>query len=68
MPEARPKTAPVPLETLNGNDVVARRLEEVARLLEAQRADVYRVRAWRSAASRVRALDRSVAEILREAG
>jgi hypothetical protein len=68
MPEARPKTAPVPLETLNGNDLVARRMEEVARLLEAQRADVYRVRAWRSAASRVRALDRSVAEILREEG
>jgi hypothetical protein len=59
---------PEPLETRNGNDLVARRLEEVARLLEAQRADAYRVRAWRSAASRVRGLDRSVAEILRKAG
>jgi hypothetical protein len=48
--------------------VVARRLEEVARLLEIQRADVHRVRAWRSAASRVRRLDRSVAEVLREEG
>jgi hypothetical protein len=61
--------APVPPpETRIANDVVARRLEEVARLLGIQRADVHRVRAWRSAASRVRRLDRSVAEILREEG
>ena len=50
------------------NDVVARRLEEVARLLEAQGADVHRVRAWRSGASRIRGLDGSVAEILRNQG
>ena len=50
------------------NDVVARRLEEVARLLEIQRADVHRIRAWRTAASRVRGLSRSVAEILRAEG
>lgn len=46
------------------NDVVARRLEEVARLLEIQNADSHRVRAWRTSAARVRGLDRSVARIL----
>lgn len=34
------------LETLLVNDVVARRLEKVARLLEAQRDDAFRVRAF----------------------
>jgi DNA polymerase (family X) len=51
-----------------GNEVVARRLEEVARILEIQNADGYRVRAWRAGASRVRGLDRSVARILHEEG
>jgi DNA polymerase/3'-5' exonuclease PolX len=55
-------------EALLVNDVVARRLEEVARLLEAQGADAFRVRAWRSGASRVRQLDRSAEAILREEG
>jgi DNA polymerase (family X) len=50
------------------NDVVARRLEEVARLLEAQGADPFRVRAWRSGASRVRRLTRPAEVILREEG
>jgi hypothetical protein len=50
------------------NDAVARRFEEVARLLETQSADVHRVRAWRTAAARVRGLGRSVAEIFREQG
>src|SRR5512132_4713632 len=50
------------------NEVVARRLEEVARLLEIQNADVHRVRAWRSGATRIRGLERSVAEILRDQG
>jgi DNA polymerase (family X) len=57
-----------PPEPGRGNELVARRLEEVARLLELQKADVHRVRAWRSGASRVRRLDRSVAEILRQEG
>lgn len=48
--------------------MVARRLEEVARLLEAQGADAFRVRAWRSGASRLRRLDRSAQVILREEG
>lgn len=50
------------------NDVIARRLEEVARLLEIQGADVHRVRAWRSGGERLRRLDRSVEVILREEG
>lgn len=57
-----------PPEALIVNDVVARRLEEVARLLEAQGADAFRVRAWRSGAFRVRQLDRSAEAILREEG
>ncbi|HEX9149383.1 MAG TPA: helix-hairpin-helix domain-containing protein, partial [Thermoanaerobaculia bacterium] len=57
-----------PRDTPLVNDVVARRLEEVARLLEAQGADPFRVRAWRSGASRVRRLDRPAEVILREAG
>jgi DNA polymerase (family X) len=67
MSESRETVMPTPQPaTRQVNDVVARRLEQVAQLLEIQRADVYRVRAWHSAASRVRGLDRSVAEILRE--
>lgn len=65
MPDPAPQQSP---GASSENDVVARRLEEVARLLETQRADVHRVRAWRSAASRVRRLDRPVAEISRREG
>lgn len=45
-----PPDAPLP------NDVVARRLDEVARLLEAQDADPFRVRRWGAGGSRVRQL------------
>src|SRR5512138_1652794 len=55
-------------EALGLNDLVGRRLEEVARLLEVQGADAYRVRAWRSGAERVRKLDRSVERLFREEG
>lgn len=55
-------------EALVLNDLVGRRLEEVARLLEVQGADAYRVRAWRSGAERVRKLDRSVECLFREEG
>ena len=55
-------------ETQVANDLVARRLEEVARLLEVQGANVYRVGAWRLAARRVRLLERPVDEILRTGG
>lgn len=50
------------------NDEVARRLEEVAGLLEAQGADGFRVRAYRLGASEVRALPRPVAEIVEQEG
>jgi hypothetical protein len=39
------QTAQLARPDLGANDVVARRLEEVARLLEIQGADVHRVRA-----------------------
>jgi hypothetical protein len=48
--------------------MAARRLEEVASILEQQDANVHRVRAWRAAADRLRNLDRPAAEILREEG
>jgi DNA polymerase (family 10) len=50
------------------NDAAARRLEQAARILEAQDANLYRVRAYRTAAQTVRALDRPAVEILREGG
>jgi len=50
------------------NDEVARRLEEVAGLLEAQGAEGFRVRAYRLGASEVRALSRPVAEIVEQEG
>jgi hypothetical protein len=51
-----------------GNEEVARRLEEVAGLLEAQGAESFRVRAYRLGASEVRALPRPVAEIVEHEG
>lgn len=50
------------------NEEVARRLEEVAGLLEAQGAEAFRVRAYRLGASEVRALGRPVASIVDEEG
>jgi hypothetical protein len=46
------------------NEDVAGRLEELARLLEAQGADRFRVRAYRQAAQTVRLLPRPVSDIL----
>ena len=46
------------------NHQIARRLEEIAGLLQAQDANLYRVRAYRAAADTVRRLDRRVADIL----
>lgn len=57
-----------PPEAGGVNDIIARRLEEVARLLEIQGADVHRVRAWRAGADRVRRLERPAETILREEG
>ena len=50
------------------NQQIAARLEEVADLLEAQGANVYRVRAYRSAAQTLRSLGRQVHEILLQQG
>jgi Holliday junction resolvasome RuvABC DNA-binding subunit len=50
------------------NIEVADKLEEVARLLEAQGANPFRVRAYRNAADSVRQADRSVKEILDHQG
>jgi putative hydrolase len=46
------------------NEQIARRLEEIAGLLQTQDANLYRVRAYRSAADTLRRLDRPVADIL----
>ena len=48
-----------------GNEEVAKRLEQAARTLEEQDANVYRVRAYRTAANTVRGLDRPVSEVLK---
>src|SRR5438105_10116628 len=50
------------------NAAAARRLEQAARILEAQDANIYRVRAYRTAAETVRRLDRPAANILKEGG
>jgi hypothetical protein len=50
------------------NEEAARRLEEAARQLEEQGANVYRVRAYRSAANTVRAAGRPVSEMLEQGG
>lgn len=50
------------------NVEIARRLEEVADLLEAQGANPFRVQAYRRAAGSVRRLPRPVADIWREGG
>jgi DNA polymerase (family X) len=50
------------------NVEIGRRLEEVADLLEAQRANPLRVRAYRRAATTIRHLPRALAEIWREEG
>jgi Holliday junction resolvasome RuvABC DNA-binding subunit len=50
------------------NAEVARRLEEVASLLESQHANPFRVQAYRNASSTVLALPRAVSEIVRDEG
>jgi len=47
---------------------IARRLEEVADLLEAQRANPFRVQAYRRAAASVRHLSKPLSEIFKEQG
>ena len=50
------------------NTEIARRLEEVANLLEAQQANPYRVQAYRRAAAHILHLAKPLAEIWREKG
>lgn len=50
------------------NTEIARRLEEVAGLLEGQRANPFRIQAYRHAAAEVRRLPRDLAEIWNEQG
>jgi hypothetical protein len=50
------------------NDAVASRLEEIAAILEEQRANAFRVRAYRRGAAAVRALDRPVNELFTAGG
>lgn len=50
------------------NDEAAQRLEDAARQLEEQDANVYRVRAYRTAANTVRGLGRPLSEMLKEGG
>jgi putative hydrolase len=50
------------------NDQVASRLEEVARLLETQNANVFRVRAYRTAAQRVRSHPQPIQDVLKTQG
>ena len=50
------------------NEDVADGLERIGDLLEAQRANVHRVRAYRTAAENVRSVDRPLAEIARNEG
>jgi len=47
---------------------IARRLDEVAQLLEAQAGNIYRVEAYRRAAETLRRLPRSAADIVRREG
>lgn len=47
---------------------IARRLEEVAQLLQSQGANLYRVQAYRRAVETLRQLSRSVEEIFRQGG
>ena len=50
------------------NDSIARCLEDVAELLQAQGANPFRVQAYRKAAATVRGLGRPVAEVYRDGG
>ena len=59
---ARPDRLPL------DNAAAARRLEQAAKILEEQDANLYRVRAYRTAAQTLRGLDRPAVELLRDGG
>jgi putative hydrolase len=56
------------MSTQKPNATIARRLEEVAWLLNEQGANPYRVQAYRHAAEMLQRLDRPIAEILQQEG
>jgi DNA polymerase (family X) len=62
--KAKARAGQLPL----GNEDAAKRLEEAARALEEQDANLYRVRAYRTAANTVRGQSRPVSELLKEGG
>lgn len=62
--QASPGTEP----RVVGNAEIADRFDAVADLLEAQRANQFRVQAWRSGAATLRRLGRPVADVLRDEG
>jgi hypothetical protein len=64
-PASGPEAVP-PAPTDNG--AIARRLDDIAGLLEAQAANRFRVEAYRAAAAVVRSLDRPVSEVLAAEG
>ena len=53
---------------IEGNWQIAERLSEVARILETQGANIFRVGAYRHAAAMLRGLDRSIDEIVKTEG
>src|SRR5262245_3756446 len=63
-PRHAAQAARLPLD----NAAAARRLEQAAAILDSQGANMYRVRAYRTAAETVRKLDRPAADILKEGG
>lgn len=67
-PDQAAEPIPAGVTLLRANMDVAARLEEIADLLDQQGSNPFRARAYRRAADRVRALDRPVADILREEG
>lgn len=59
---------PSPSRSLSENQSLVEHLEEIADVLEAQDASVFRVRAYRKAAESIRELDRPALEIFRDRG
>lgn len=56
------------IDRIPGNAEIASRLDAVANLLEEQRANPFRVQAWRGGAATIRRLPQSVRDILRDDG
>ena len=71
MPETRDELRDAPLTAASdatSNAGIAGRFEEIALLLEQQKANPFRVQAYRNAATTLRELPRPVADVLRDEG